>query len=134
MDLVSAFTKFWIIFCVVAGTRIAKINQRNMQPCQDGEEQHGVGPDRCWPGGLALSRSIGDFDGGKALICSPQVVQVQIPSEGVRLILCTDGVWDYWNNSKMASNFVKRWVHVCKKKQLLIVKRCVVSEANHETV
>ncbi|KAI3971688.1 hypothetical protein MKW92_017472 [Papaver armeniacum] len=38
-----------------------------------------IGPLRCWPGGLCLSRSIGDMD---------------LSSAGGRLVISSDGVWD----------------------------------------
>lgn len=37
----------------------------------------GVGALRLWPGGLALSRAIGDFDVGEALIPLPYISQVR---------------------------------------------------------
>ena len=42
---------------------------------------NGVGPLRIWPGGLCLSRAIGDFDVGDSVIPFPHVMQV-------RLVLC----------------------------------------------
>jgi hypothetical protein len=36
-----------------------------------------VGPLRCWPGGLCLSRSIGDLDVGECIIAVPHVKQVK---------------------------------------------------------
>ncbi|CAL5204666.1 unnamed protein product [Lathyrus oleraceus] len=53
-----------------------------------------VGPLRCWPGGLCLSRSIGDMDVGEFIVPVPYVKQVKISTSGGRLIICSDGVWD----------------------------------------
>ena len=39
-----------------------------------------VGPLRCWPGGLCLSRSIGDMDVGECIIPVPHVKQVKVCS------------------------------------------------------
>jgi len=39
-----------------------------------------VGPLRCWPGGLCLSRSIGDLDVGECIIAVPHVKQVKVCS------------------------------------------------------
>ncbi|XBI71602.1 hypothetical protein VPH35_065780 [Triticum aestivum] len=36
----------------------------------------GIGPLRCWPGGLCLSRSIGDTDVGEYIVSVPHVKQV----------------------------------------------------------
>ena len=54
----------------------------------------GVGPLRAWPGGLAMSRTVGD-------LCAPQVIaqpecrQVWVPPGcAARLILASDGLWD----------------------------------------
>ncbi|KAL0314836.1 UNVERIFIED_CONTAM: putative protein phosphatase 2C 12 [Sesamum angustifolium] len=53
-----------------------------------------IGPLRCWPGGLCLSRSIGDLDVGEFIVPVPYVKQVKLSSTGGRLIISSDGVWD----------------------------------------
>lgn len=53
-----------------------------------------IGPLRCWPGGLCLSRSIGDMDVGEFIVPVPYVKQVKLSSAGGRLIISSDGVWD----------------------------------------
>ncbi|PNY16711.1 putative protein phosphatase 2C 12-like protein, partial [Trifolium pratense] len=53
-----------------------------------------VGPLRCWPGGLCLSRSIGDMDIGEFVVPVPYVKQVKLSTGGGRLVICSDGVWD----------------------------------------
>ncbi|XP_062186310.1 probable protein phosphatase 2C 40 [Phragmites australis] len=53
-----------------------------------------IGPLRCWPGGLCLSRSIGDQDVGEFIIPVPHVKQMKLSSAGGRLIISSDGVWD----------------------------------------
>ncbi|CAI9096149.1 OLC1v1032232C1 [Oldenlandia corymbosa var. corymbosa] len=53
-----------------------------------------VGPLRCWPGGLCLSRSIGDMDVGEYIVPIPHVKQVKLSKVGGRLILASDGIWD----------------------------------------
>ncbi|KAG0449053.1 hypothetical protein HPP92_027505 [Vanilla planifolia] len=53
-----------------------------------------VGPLRCWPGGLCLSRSIGDMDVGEFIVPIPHVKQVKLSNAGGRLIISSDGVWD----------------------------------------
>ncbi|KAF5952129.1 hypothetical protein HYC85_010073 [Camellia sinensis] len=53
-----------------------------------------VGPLRCWPGGLCLSRSIGDTDVGEFIVPIPHVKQVKLSSTGGRLIIASDGIWD----------------------------------------
>ncbi|XP_008805807.3 probable protein phosphatase 2C 12 isoform X1 [Phoenix dactylifera] len=53
-----------------------------------------IGPLRCWPGGLCLSRSIGDMDVGEFIVPIPHVKQVKLSNAGGRLIISSDGVWD----------------------------------------
>ncbi|EEC73439.1 hypothetical protein OsI_07726 [Oryza sativa Indica Group] len=53
-----------------------------------------IGPLRCWPGGLCLSRSIGDQDVGQFIVSVPYVKQVKLSTAGGRLIISSDGVWD----------------------------------------
>ncbi|TYJ35136.1 hypothetical protein E1A91_A05G215900v1 [Gossypium mustelinum] len=53
-----------------------------------------IGPLRCWPGGLCLSRSIGDMDVGEYIVPVPYVKQVKLSTAGGRLIISSDGVWD----------------------------------------
>ncbi|KAH9689574.1 putative protein phosphatase 2C 5 [Citrus sinensis] len=53
-----------------------------------------VGPLRCWPGGLCLSRSIGDTDVGEFIVPIPHVKQVKLSNAGGRLIIASDGIWD----------------------------------------
>ncbi|EPS73050.1 hypothetical protein M569_01706, partial [Genlisea aurea] len=53
-----------------------------------------VGPLRCWPGGLCLSRSIGDMDVGEFIVPVPYVKQVKLSGTGGRLVIASDGIWD----------------------------------------
>ncbi|KAH7650684.1 Protein-serine/threonine phosphatase protein [Dioscorea alata] len=53
-----------------------------------------IGPLRCWPGGLCLSRSIGDMDVGEFIVPVPYVKQVKLSNAGGRLIIASDGIWD----------------------------------------
>ncbi|KAJ8772858.1 hypothetical protein K2173_028035 [Erythroxylum novogranatense] len=53
-----------------------------------------IGPLRCWPGGLCLSRSIGDVDVGEFIVPVPFVKQVKLSTAGGRIIISSDGVWD----------------------------------------
>lgn len=62
-----------------------------------------VGPLRCWPGGLCLSRSIGDFDVGEFIVPVPHVRQLRLPTSGGRLIVASDGVWDAISSKRAAA-------------------------------
>ena len=53
-----------------------------------------AGPLRVWPGGLAMSRTIGDVDAGELCVAEAEVIQVTIPKNGARLIIGSDGLWD----------------------------------------
>ncbi|KAK4803482.1 hypothetical protein SAY86_003299 [Trapa natans] len=53
-----------------------------------------IGPLRCWPGGLCLSRSIGDANVGEYIVPVPYVKQVKLSTGGGRIIISSDGVWD----------------------------------------
>lgn len=61
------------------------------------------GPLRCWPGGLCLSRSIGDMDVGEFIVPVPYVKQVKLSFAGGRLIISSDGVWDALSSEKALS-------------------------------
>ncbi|CAM6113827.1 unnamed protein product [Calypogeia fissa] len=61
-----------------------------------------IGPLRCWPGGLCLSRSIGDLDVGEFIVPIPFVKQIKLPSAGGRIVIASDGVWDALNSEKVA--------------------------------
>ncbi|KAL3654433.1 hypothetical protein CASFOL_004114 [Castilleja foliolosa] len=63
-----------------------------------------VGPLRCWPGGLCLSRSIGDMDVGELIVPIPFVKQVKLSSKGGRLIIASDGIWDSLSSEAAANS------------------------------
>ncbi|KAI5065319.1 hypothetical protein GOP47_0020014 [Adiantum capillus-veneris] len=80
-----------------------------------------IGPLRCWPGGLCLSRSIGDMDVGKFIVPIPHVKQVKLSSAGGRLILASDGVWDALSCERVAK--------CCRGLPAELAARQVVKEA-----
>ena len=51
------------------------------------------GPQRAWPGGLAVTRGIGDSDCAY-VTCEPEVKTVQAPPHGCVVVVGSDGVWD----------------------------------------
>ena len=65
-----------------------------------------IGPLRCWPGGLCLSRSIGDMDVGEFIVPIPYVKQVKLSKAGGRLVIASDGIWDALS-SEMAAKFCR---------------------------
>ncbi|KAL0424713.1 UNVERIFIED_CONTAM: putative protein phosphatase 2C 15 [Sesamum radiatum] len=80
-----------------------------------------VGPLRCWPGGLCLSRSIGDMDVGEFIVPIPYVKQVKLSSTGGRLIIASDGIWDALSSELAAKS--------CRGLPAELAARLVVKEA-----
>lgn len=85
-----------------AGVTLARLRRDLLGPADKGDV--GLGPQRCWPGGLANSRSIGDFDGGRHIVASPHIKQVINHSRLFRVCICVSPVsvaasrlsFDYW--------------------------------------
>ncbi|KXZ54621.1 hypothetical protein GPECTOR_4g686 [Gonium pectorale] len=82
----------------LAGCTLAPLGFHLQGPARQGEL--GVGPLRLWPGGLCVSRSVGDLDAGPEVVPLPHIRQVILPSAGARIIICSDGVWDLMSLSK----------------------------------
>ncbi|KAJ4781032.1 Phosphatase 2C family protein [Rhynchospora pubera] len=80
-----------------------------------------IGPLRCWPGGLCLSRSIGDIDVGEFIVPIPYVKQVKLSSAGGRLIIASDGIWDALSSESAAKS--------CQGLPAELAARQVVKEA-----
>ncbi|KAL3510737.1 hypothetical protein ACH5RR_030138 [Cinchona calisaya] len=80
-----------------------------------------IGPLRCWPGGLCLSRSIGDMDVGEFIVPIPFVKQVKLSSAGGRLIIASDGIWDALSSDEAAKS--------CRGLPAELAARQVVKEA-----
>ncbi|XP_072967283.1 probable protein phosphatase 2C 3 [Typha angustifolia] len=80
-----------------------------------------IGPLRCWPGGLCLSRSIGDMDVGEFIVPVPYVKQVKLSNAGGRLIIASDGIWDALSNEEAAKS--------CRGLPAELAARQVVKEA-----
>ncbi|KAM7484588.1 hypothetical protein LguiA_000597 [Lonicera macranthoides] len=80
-----------------------------------------IGPLRCWPGGLCLSRSIGDMDVGEFIVPIPYVKQVKLSNAGGRLIIASDGIWDALSSDMAAQ--------ACRGLPAELAARQVVKEA-----
>ncbi|KAJ3695689.1 hypothetical protein LUZ60_001066 [Juncus effusus] len=80
-----------------------------------------IGPLRCWPGGLCLSRSIGDIDVGEFIVPVPYVKQVKVSNAGARLIIASDGIWDSLSSETAATS--------CRGLPAELAARQVVKEA-----
>ncbi|GMH43629.1 hypothetical protein BSKO_11551 [Bryopsis sp. KO-2023] len=88
---------------------VAPLNVNMNGPAKRGEE--GFGPLRVWPGGLAVSRSIGDADVTPQVVCFPHIKQIVVPESGARLVLASDGVWDSLPCSKIHQMFCIKRLH-----------------------
>ena len=66
---------------------------------------------RCYPGGLSLSRSIGDvtlkYHPTKVVVGEPEVVQQRLNADDKFVILACDGIWDVLTNEKAVSVVAK---------------------------
>ncbi|GAX80480.1 hypothetical protein CEUSTIGMA_g7918.t1, partial [Chlamydomonas eustigma] len=80
------------------GSKVASLGLHLQGPAEPGER--GVGPLRCWPGGLCVGRGIGDGDAGPGVLPLPHIKQVLVPEQGCRVILASDGLWDSVSLSK----------------------------------
>ena len=66
-----------------------------------------VGPPRVWKAGctypgLAMSRSLGDFQGKEAgVISTPEIIEYTIHSPSKYMVICSDGVWEFIKNEQV---------------------------------
>ena len=72
------------------------------------EFELGVGPLRIWPGGIAVSRGIGDFSVGSIVLSAPRIVQMRVPEGGARLVIASDGLWDADKTSQFETRVIKK--------------------------
>ncbi|KAL4855356.1 putative protein phosphatase 2C 15 [Chlorella vulgaris] len=89
------------------GNNIAPIDFTGSGPAT--RQDNGVGPLRIWPGGLCLSRAIGDFDVGDSVIPFPHIMQVLVPPTGARLLVASDGVWDAYEKMNRLGSMLRSW-------------------------
>jgi hypothetical protein len=61
-----------------------------------------LGPMRIYPGGLAVSRAIGDF-GCPAVTCEPECMRLPLPACGGRLVVASDGLWNAMSDGEVAA-------------------------------
>uniref|UniRef100_A0A061SDA4 PPM-type phosphatase domain-containing protein n=1 Tax=Tetraselmis sp. GSL018 TaxID=582737 RepID=A0A061SDA4_9CHLO len=66
------------------GAHVAQLSTNLRGPASTGED--GVGSLRIWPGGLAVSRAIGDAVLSRHVIAVPHITQLRIPGTGARFI------------------------------------------------
>jgi serine/threonine protein phosphatase PrpC len=69
----------------------------------------GLGPLRVWPGGLCISRAIGDFDVGPSIVPYGSITQTIIASSGGRILIGSDGVWDAFHKRSKPASMTRNW-------------------------
>jgi len=89
------------------GGIVAPIAMSGSGPADD--YASGVGPLRIWPGGLSISRAIGDFDVGESVLPFPFLTQVMVPPTGARLLVGSDGIWDAFDKMSRAGSMSRSW-------------------------
>jgi len=109
---------------VSAGYRLARMsNNRN------GKE---AGPLRLYPGGVAVSRAIGNFARKDAIISEPECTRVKLPPNGARILVASDGVFAALNDSEIAK--------ICSKHKLAsecvdgVVDRVLEKRGRHDDI
>lgn len=113
-----------------AGVKLDKLGRSKCGPPGPGEK--GFGPLRAWPGGIAMSRSLGDIDCGPHVLPVPHVRQVAIPSTGARLVMASDGLWDHISGVK-ACKHVRGWILKHAPEQLINLARNVAGQLSDDT-
>ncbi|KAG1660248.1 hypothetical protein FOA52_007645 [Chlamydomonas sp. UWO 241] len=86
------------------GLLVAPLSFGLRGPATDG--QPGVGPLRLWPGGLTVSRTMGDYDSGTGVSPIPHIKQVVLLQGGCRIIVASDGLWDSVSGHAKAASLI----------------------------
>mmetsp|Transcript_29739 Transcript_29739/g.70894 ORF Transcript_29739/g.70894 Transcript_29739/m.70894 type:complete len:380 (+) Transcript_29739:200-1339(+) len=107
------------------GAQVARLSSLLRGPAALGDT--GVGSVRIWPGGLALSRAIGDAALKQHVVAAPHITQLRIPFAGARFIAATNGVWDNIQLKKVSSILCS---HPLKRSALEVVRNAIPSHGN----
>ena len=75
-------------------SEVMRIEQSGGEVAPSSIDGKPAGPIRVWPGGLAMSRTIGDVEAGNLCLAEAEISQVTIPKDGARLFIASDGLWD----------------------------------------
>eukprot|EP00959_Pyramimonas_sp_CCMP1952_P287190 6005966-Pyramimonas_sp.AAC.1 len=59
-----------------------------------------TGPSRVYPGGLKLTRSIGNTDCCEGVIATPDVIVTEVPPEGAKIVIASNGLWSAIGNKE----------------------------------
>eukprot|EP01083_Nonionella_stella_P066512 175191_1 len=105
--------------------------------CLGGQVEKGVGAQRMWPGGFAVTRSFGDilFKDPKygsvkqpGLIAEPEIEVVDLTRDDSFVIIASDGFWDIYK-SKMAVKLVAEQLFKIKKMSVQEVAQYLADRA-----
>ncbi|KOO27185.1 serine threonine-protein kinase ctr1 [Chrysochromulina tobinii] len=89
------------------------------------EEGKEGGPLRAWPGGLAVTRAIGDADCMSYVIPAPVWSKCPVPPKGGALLACTDGVWDLMSADEAATILLKGEYDAARDAARQVVRKAV---------
>lgn len=92
-----------------------------------------VGPPRIFPGGLMMTRSIGDSDCTAAIIATPSVMQIPYPPNGATIVIASDGLWDFVDCDAMQRLVKTEFLSGLGVRWLAQVLLAVTEESNHHT-
>uniref|UniRef100_A0A061S795 Protein phosphatase 2c 15 n=1 Tax=Tetraselmis sp. GSL018 TaxID=582737 RepID=A0A061S795_9CHLO len=104
-----------------SGYLIARLRADFEGPVEEGEP--GFGPLRVWPGGVNMSRAIGDQIAGEGVLAYPYVIQIRVPTDGLRLIIASDGLWDSKLKVEQVCRMMRR--RRLRKAAADILKSCI---------
>ena len=89
------------------------------------EEGKEGGPLRAWPGGLAVTRAVGDADCMSYVIPEPVWSKCPVPPKGGALLACTDGVWDLLSADEAATILLKGEYDAARDAARQVVRKAV---------
>ena len=91
----------------LTGAIVAPVSMSGVGPAD--AYSKGLGPLRVWPGGLCISRAIGDFDVGPSIVPYGSLTQTLVASSGGRILIGSDGVWDAFHKRSKPASMTRNW-------------------------
>ena len=101
--------------------RVQALGAKLARATTEGGEEGG--PLRAWPGGLAVTRTVGDADCPRFVIPDPAWSTCPVPPQGGALLACTDGVWDLMTASEAATVLIAGEFDSAGSAARLVVRR-----------
>ena len=100
--------------CLSLGARLGRALN------DEGQPEGGL---RAYPGGLAVTRGIGDADCGDIVCPTPAYSTHPLPPDGGAVVLCSDGVWDHASNEDVSRILLDGRYTSAASAALSVVKR-----------